>query len=184
MYQRMRKTETKRQKGFTLVELLMAMAMTAIMISVVMVSLSGSKTNRDVDGEAAKILAALREVQNYSLTGKGIGGTRACGSFSVKVLDGNIVVYYSDRTSGTCTPVGSPLTYVTGNGVTLTASLATDATLDFAIPNGKVTTTASGTSAELTADSVEFQLEKNGVYENVCVYPFGRIEQKAIGTPC
>ncbi len=179
--------EKKRVKGFTLIELLMAMAMTAIMIGVVLVSLSGAKTNRDVDGEAAKILSALREVQNYSLTGRGLGGVRACGQFRVSLSGTTFSTYYSYKTSGTCEAVESPMTYVVGNGVTLSfardsgIAFGVDDFLNFTIPNGVVKLDATELSG---SQWVRFQLTKSGVSENVCVYPFGRIEQKPIGMAC
>jgi prepilin-type N-terminal cleavage/methylation domain-containing protein len=173
------------RSGFTLIELMMTMAMTAIMIAVLLASLSGTKRSREVEGEANKVLAALREVQNYSLTGRGINGTNACRKFGIDVPESSntLSITYYDKSSGTCTVVGTKATYAVGNGAALTSTLAVGSTLDFTLPNGQVFVNDGTTATELTSGSVMFHISKysDTVFDNVCVYPFGRIEQLPVG---
>ena len=84
------------QNGFTLLELFITMTIVTIMISVTLSSLSSARRRSEVRSEADKVLAALREVQNYSLTGKGINGAKACDRFSVRLLGNDLAVYYYD----------------------------------------------------------------------------------------
>lgn len=181
--------DIKRQKGFTLIELLMAMAMMAIMIAVVIVSLGGARTNRELDGEAGKILSLLRETQNYALTGKSVSGSDACDRFSARVSGNEFRIYHYDKSSGTCTFVNTPSRYPVGSGVALAAvhwngtAAVNLSRLDFTIPNGQLL--VNGVTFEMSGSQwVRFQLSKNSVTENVCVYPFGRMEQKPIGVDC
>lgn len=181
--------DTKKQKGFTLIELLMAMSMMAVMVAVVIVSLGSARTNRELDGEAGKVLSLLREAQNYALTGKSISGSDACDRFSTRVSGNEFQIYHYDKSSGACVFVNTPLRYAVGSGAALSATrwdgTASSALsrLDFTIPNGQLL--VNGLFVEMSGSQwVRFQLSKSGVTENVCVYPLGRMEQKPIGTDC
>ena len=56
------------KNGFTLIEIMVAMAIVGIMSAMVLTSLSSGKERKVVEGEARRVAAAIREIQNYALT--------------------------------------------------------------------------------------------------------------------
>lgn len=70
----------KNKKGMSILELMIVIAIMGIMTAAAMVSFSGNRPKKEVEVEARKFAAAIREAQNYALTGKkGSGSDKACG---------------------------------------------------------------------------------------------------------
>lgn len=69
----------KNKNGFSFLEMIVTIAIISIMTAVFFSSLSGNKELKAVEGEARKVAAAIREAQNYALTGKKITGIAVCG---------------------------------------------------------------------------------------------------------
>jgi prepilin-type N-terminal cleavage/methylation domain-containing protein len=172
--------------GFTIIEMLIVAGIIVVMSATAMAYLGGARTSRDVDAEAHKMTSVLREVQNDALTGRAIGGGTACNNasgvaFTISVTEGSatVTVTYNkrDTTTNACTVTASTTYAVTG-GVTFAAARS----FSFSLPNGRVYD--SGGTELSGASNIQFTLQKDAVTDNVCVYPFGRIEQKAIGVDC
>ncbi|MFZ1720353.1 MAG: type II secretion system protein [Candidatus Moraniibacteriota bacterium] len=170
----------KKKKGFTLVELMVVMAMTAIMLAVTLTSLSGVKDRKAVEGEARKMAATIREMQNYALTGRQMGvGQVTCGVGidSISDTDTSYRVSYAYRSGATC--ANSP-TFVSlstnslSNGVKffVGSSNTTDA-FYFKVPRGNLMDRSS--VAVTTAQLIV--LQKNTASYSVCIYPVGIVTE-------
>jgi prepilin-type N-terminal cleavage/methylation domain-containing protein len=173
--------KTKKQlSGFTLIELMISMAILSIMTTVTIVSMGGAKTKQEVEGAARQVAAALREAQNYALTGKNIGASGDVPCQFRLEADGTstFTIQQKKFDSGVCTAdSGSPMSYSLSNGVTVSTNNAS-----FDVPRGEVFNDALG---ELNGDEkVDFSISKDGSTAHVCLYPFGRIEERSIGGSC
>ena len=60
----------KNKKGLTLLELIVVVAIIGIMSSVIFISMSQSKSRTALEQASREVAAAIRETQNYALTGK------------------------------------------------------------------------------------------------------------------
>ena len=164
--------------GFTLIEIVVAMAILSIMAAVTITSMSGAKTKSEVDGAARQLAASIREAQNYALTGKNITSTstnRAC-QFSVVSTSGSgtFVLKQASMAGTTCGALANAVTYTLQNGVSFSAG----SEVRFDVPRGEPRDNVGG---ELTAGNIDFSFAKNGSTAHVCVYPLGRIEEKGVG---
>ncbi|HPC37561.1 MAG TPA: prepilin-type N-terminal cleavage/methylation domain-containing protein, partial [Candidatus Paceibacterota bacterium] len=62
--------KNKLQKGFTLVELIISIALIAIIVGISFSNLGGHQKKLEVDLEAEKIVAYLRETRNRAIAGQ------------------------------------------------------------------------------------------------------------------
>lgn len=156
------------------------MAMTAIMIAVTMTSLSGAKDRKAVEGEARKLAATIREVQNYALTGKVMEtGRVTCGVgiFNIGDEDTSYRVSYAHRTGTSC---GDSPTFVSLSPISLLNGVkffvdplnTTDA-FYFKVPRGNLMDSlgVAITTAQLIV------LQKNTASYSICVYPSGAVTE-------
>jgi len=65
----------KNKNGFSLVELVIVMAIISIMTAVGLVSLQSSRTATQLEASGREVAAAIREAQNNALTGKNANST-------------------------------------------------------------------------------------------------------------
>ena len=176
----MREKKQQKLSGFTLIELMVSMAILSIMVTATIISMGGAKTKQEVEGAARQVAAAIREAQNYALTGKNIGssGDVPCRFRLAATGTSSFTIQQKEFSSGSCgIDSGSPLTYSLLAGVTVSTN-----NVSFDVPRGEVFNDALG---ELDGtDEVDFAVSKSGSTAHVCVYPFGRIEEKPIGGSC
>jgi type II secretory pathway pseudopilin PulG len=145
----------KNLRGVTLMELTVIIAIIGIMTVVAMVSLSGAKNSKAVETAAREVAAAVREAQNYAITGKNAKG--GCSySFS-----------YTALSSGYNISGCSDISYTLKNGVLFGAA---GGSISFSIPSA----TTSGGNIEVKKGSTSYI---------VCVCSSGKIEEKA-GSSC
>lgn len=155
---------------------MVVMAMTAIMISVTIISLSGSRDRKVVEGEARKFAAVVREAQNYALTGKQFVSGRVTCSVGISNIgegDESYDVGYVYRNGSDCaagTLSGVVATNILSNGVIFSS---TTSAFNFAVPRGE-----TGLMSALP-----IQLNKGSATYSVCVYPTGRVEDVS-GASC
>jgi prepilin-type N-terminal cleavage/methylation domain-containing protein len=166
--------------GFTLVELMISMAILSIMAALTIVSMTGAKTKQEVEGAARQVAAAVREAQNYALTGKNIGasGDVPC-QFRLDTTGSAISIQQRRFSSpGLCNVnSGSPTVYPLPTGVAISID-----NVSFNVPRGEV---FNDVLLELDGnEKIDFAISKNGEIAHVCVYPFGRIEERPIGGSC
>ena len=67
-----------RSRGFSMLEVLIVVAIMVIMTAVMFAMDNDSSAKKDVDAAATQIRAQLRALQNEALTGKNIEGASAC----------------------------------------------------------------------------------------------------------
>ncbi len=178
----------KTRPGFTLVELIVTTAALSIMATVTIMSLSGNKTRHEVQTAARLVTSAVREAQNYALTGKNITANpanRPC-KFRVRSVGGGTVIFVEQLSAGmvSCPSPGitadswSGATYNLTNGVTFFATTE----VRFDVPRGEP---ANSSGTELSgATLVDFAVSKSGLNAHACVYPLGRVEEKPVGGSC
>jgi type II secretory pathway pseudopilin PulG len=155
---------------------MVVMAMTAIMISVTMVSLTGARERKAVESEARKFAAVVREAQNYALTGKQFASGRVTcnvGIGDITNLENVYDVLYAYRSGADCTASPTQATFVTNtlsNGVRFSS---TASAFNFAVPRGETG----------LASTLRIQLSKGSATYSVCIYPTGIVEDVS-GASC
>ncbi len=160
-------------RGFTLIEVMAVMAIVGVMSAMVFTSLRSGKEQKSVEGEARKVAAAIREVQNYALTGKQIGGSVPC-RFGVEALtagDAQIKSKESHRTGASCSSgasIPATISIITlSNGVIFANDLDYD--FFFTVPRGELDPNGNVTPIGL-------RLSKGATTYSVCVYPGGQVK--------
>ncbi len=68
------------KKGFSLLEILVVISIIGIMTGAMVSSLGQSKNQQALKSAASEVVAAIRETQNYALTGKNAGGS--CNNYT------------------------------------------------------------------------------------------------------
>jgi prepilin-type N-terminal cleavage/methylation domain-containing protein len=173
------------RRGFTLIEIMVVMAIIGVITAVTIVSFGSGKERKAVEGQARKVAAAIREMQNYALTGKQVGSNVPCKFGPGSAMSGDIIVplRYSYRTGTSCSAGMSASTDIPGmtmsleNGVTF----ASDSNeFFFTVPRGELVD-FMGVPISTT---VNIQLSKGSTtYYSVCVYPGGQVKDVA-GATC
>jgi prepilin-type N-terminal cleavage/methylation domain-containing protein len=165
----MRSTTLKFRAGFSLVELLVVMAIIGILSAILLTSLGGSKSLKDIEGASSLVATLLRETQTAALSGKQeVADTTPC---LYRLNYGGAVVtryYFWKDASGNCS--NSTLLQT----VTLPSTVTVDnsGTVDFVPPH-----------ARLTQDFNLF-FSKSGYQGVLCLYSNGRIETLSNTTIC
>lgn len=88
----MKQSETKKQKGFTLVELLITTAVIVILTVAAIVSYSGTKSMVKLETAQQDVSSALRLAQSHALQGKIYGTSAPCG-FGIRFRGNPINAY-------------------------------------------------------------------------------------------
>lgn len=179
----------KTKKGFTLIELLVVMAMTAIMIAVTLTSLSDARNQKAVEGEARKLAATIREVQNYALTGKVFFHDHdsnpatdsiprvicGVGIFNIGDEDESYRTSYAYRNGTSC---ADPVVFVEISPISLSNGVAFSGATNafyFRVPRGDLMNRLS--VAIVTPQLIV--LQKNTANYSICVYPSGAVTETA-----
>lgn len=95
--------DKKMRRGFTLLEVMVTIAVIGIMVSVTFVSLSGQKKREETRVVAEELVAHINEIRQQALTGDAVDGNnnnRACG-FGIQFYEGSKYRIYYRRT-GQC----------------------------------------------------------------------------------
>lgn len=95
----------KTKSGFSLVELMVVLAIVLIMTGIFLANQNGNKDQENVETAARQVAAQIRQLQNEALSGKQIGGVLVCG-FRFDIVSGALVFStsyysYSDCAAGT-----------------------------------------------------------------------------------
>ncbi len=113
--------QKKNQAAFTLIEIMIAMAIVSIVSSVMLVNFNAKRSQNGVEQSAREVASVVRQAQNYALTGKQTpAGGNPC-SFDVTwggVGTTNVLLVNNWNNSGACTAL-TILTYRLRDGVTL-----------------------------------------------------------------
>lgn len=98
----------KRNKtGFTLIEVIIVIAIIGIMTAISIVSLRGGKTSNNLETSRREVASIIKLAQSYALQGKITGGNTPCG-FGVRFTDSNSYeLFYIVPGSGSCSDKNS-----------------------------------------------------------------------------
>lgn len=183
------------REGFSLVELLLTLSITAIMIAAVLVSANGmNKDRKNLELAARTVAQAIRETQNNALGGKlpdkNDTSAYACGyAFAHGIGNNSYRIGYMPKTGGTPCASGSSLimspAVILKNNVTFTSG---DRSMFFSLPRGEIYTANYDDSAP---DMVLNNLLNPGEFESltlisgdlrvdVCIYSSGKIEERPV----
>ncbi len=169
------------KKGFTLIELLIVIAIIGIMTSALFLSMSKSGTTNALKVASRQLAGALRETQNYALTGKQKEADLYPCAFKLSVESGDDGVYYkidyaSRLINESCGEDGYEFeTFATPVKLVGIERVRTGEDVIFTVPHAKYTVTDQDQTES------EYILEKKGKEYKVIVYSSGRIEEFGSG---
>jgi type II secretion system protein H len=161
-------TTKKTRAGFTLIEVMIVVAIIGITSAAVFVSLSASRSTRGLDRASREVMASLREAQNYALSGR-----------SANISDNNTYfgLQISSATDYSVTSSTSTISsYTLKDGVTFSSGATT---IEFTLPRGDVRQGGAP-----LAGSYRISLTKGGSSLYVCLYPTGRMVENGPNSTC
>lgn len=156
-------------RAFTLIEVMVVMAIISIMAAVVVSSLGNGRTERELETNAREFASVIREAQNYALTGKQWSSGDTPCSFGVRWIGGSSTYdfTYAEKSGDTCPPSpSSVVAYTLKNGVTFSGG----GSMLFTLPHAAT----SGVNAVFV---------KGGLHHIVCISADGRVSDTA-GSTC
>lgn len=156
----------KKEKGFTLTELTITIALVGIVSAVTLVSFQSGKKNTDIEIAAKEVVAAIRSVQNDALSGK-------------KAVTGcNYIFNYSSgsyQIQG-CNPQDS---ISLKNGV----SFSSESHFSFMAPYGQIIKNDDATKLAVN-ENIKLTVTKGADVYTVCIYGSGEIKDKKGDVSC
>lgn len=169
----MSKYKKKYPQAFTLIEVMVVVAIIGITTSIMLLSFSNAQIKRQLETNAREFVGALREAQNYALTGKqAVVGTKPC-AFDVSWDDSaGVSTYvlkyrYRDNVTSVCDQTFTMASHVLKNGVVFSSS----GTYSFDLPHANITYNGASFSGIQTS----IDLRKQSFDHYVCVYSSGNI---------
>lgn len=171
-------------KGFTLIEVLVVIAIIGIVSSLIISSLSTQRLSRETDRGAHEFGSQLRSAQNYALAGRSTGLTQENCYYGVRLTSAttfSLVHYY--RVGGNCDTSTVLSSMTLPNGVQFSGIAAYPTTFAFQLPRAEVYSDTGGGLASMGATQL-IGLTKGGQTAYLCLYPSGRVEQRGTAASC
>jgi len=134
----------KYNPGFTLVEMLVVVAVIGIMTTVSLVSMQSSKSNARLNAAQGEVIATIRLAQSYALQGKMQASKTPCAYVFKFMTQSRYQIFYKPPTASGCASPGanSPGEYFDlVAGVTVPANVVGKEII-FSVPFGGVSGTA------------------------------------------
>jgi prepilin-type N-terminal cleavage/methylation domain-containing protein len=141
------------RRGFSLIELMVVVAIVGIMISVTLISMNATREKKAVETAAREVAAVVREAQTYALTGKGLQNQLTSCKFTFNW--GNIA-----NTDYRITDCKTAI-YTLKNGVVFLNSGTIDFNVPFSMLPGASTIT----------------VQKGSSSYNICIYTSGIVKE-------
>ncbi len=156
--------------AFSLIELLVTVALISILSGVILAVSGNDRTSEQLENSARQVAGAFREAQNYALTGyQGVTGTDPC-RFTVAWSGTGYTTTYSYKDgAGACTQTASLRSYQLADGVAFSGT----GSFYFTLPHATI----------VPANNVTVSLTKAGSTHVVCVSATGLINNFD-GTTC
>lgn len=158
-------------RGFTLIEVMVVMAIISIMAGIIISSLGSGRAERELETNAREFASVVREAQNYALTGRQfVANTDPC-AFQVDWSGSSYTLKYRYLdASRNCTQTSDILSYTLKNGVVFDNS----STVQFNVPH----------AVNAISGSENATFEKSSTYHRVCMYEDGRVTDYAGNAAC
>ncbi len=175
------------KKGFTMIELIIAIAIIAIMTMVMFIAIYGDRENRELTAAGRGVTAALREVQNNALTGYARESERSC-QFVLEFEGKNYAVKrWVINDDDKCEERDTLHSYILEYDVKRIDDSNDLSQITFTVPHGTIiASTNDGNQFDL--DTIgQIQLKKTGDSEKIfyiCIHPNGQIAENGINNPC
>lgn len=163
------------KNGFSLVELIAAIALMAIMAAVLLVNQNKNRMQAEVESSARQIAAQLRALQNEALNGKQIESTPVCDfKFDTANNDTKYTISYNDCSSPAHSAIGTPLEIELNSGKkNVTMGVAS---ILFSAPLGQI----SASTSQIVITSKNDASKK----ASVCICNSGNIFDQKGTTAC
>ncbi len=159
------------QAAFTLIEVLVVLAILSVMSSVMLFDYSTGRVTQELEGTAREVASAFREAQNYALTGyQGVAGTNPCRFVVSWGTTSYTTTYWYKDGSGACTQSAILGSYTLGSGT----AFAGTGNFYFTLPHAAVS---------FATASQPVVVSKAGTSYVVCTYQSGLINHFS-GTTC
>ncbi len=159
--------ERTRRRGFTLIEVLIVVAIIGIVSAMILVTFSGQRQTRNMERAANEVQAALREAQNYALSGRAGTINENNSYYGINFTAG--AAYSLVSSSGTIS------SYSLKNGITASAA----SSVRFMLPRGEVYIGGSALSG-----SHRITLVNGASNRYICVYSTGRVIDNGATAAC
>lgn len=154
--------KTKNKNGFTLIEVMVVIAIIGIMTSISIVSFVTSRRNAALEAASREVESVLREAQNYALSGKNLTNP-SCTGFNVRNQGVSNYILFNNCIN---------MPFSLKNGVVFSNS----GTIRFVIPHGRLETIAPYVNC--------LSVSNGGNHYNISVNSAGLITRTLSPTPC
>ena len=156
------------RQGFTLMEVVLVIGIIAIMTSVALVYIGGSRKNKtEVKSATNEVVSAIRETQNYSLTGNVSSGSNCVEyRFSTTTGTSNYSITGHDDVGNNC---GFNVNYKISGEVNFVGGVL----ISFTAPHGKN-----------SPDNVTVALQKGTERRYVCLNDVGLVTNNGSNPSC
>lgn len=157
-----------------MVEVMITTAIISILTAVLLVNMRGLQDRRAVEGAAREVTAGIREAQNYSLTGRNIGGADDVPCRFQFRIGGTNMMYIEQSNAGDCGSFGAAEMVSIGYDVSISQSEA----VQFQVPRGEPITSSFG-ELDASDEYVQFSISRGSLTRYVCIYSMGRVEERS-----
>lgn len=172
------------RQGFTLIEMVVVVAIIGITSALIITSLTSTRSSRETERAIHTLAATLREAQNYALTGRSTSVSQENCFYAVRFMSSSqyaLVNYY--RSGGNCNSYNTISTTTMPSGTTISGLGTFPTIFAFSLPRAEVYSATSGALASLGAAQL-IGATKGGQTHYLCLYPGGRVEERGVVATC